>query len=81
MPPNTVSRVCVDQVDGRPISRNSSNSTGKPIPPAITPMVSGRQIHGSSTNPTSESLNSAKPPLLNACTEWKTPYQAALPSE
>ena len=80
MLPNTVSRVCVDQRSGVRYSRASSNSTGKPMLPAITPRVSGRQIHGSLTKPIRLSLKSAKPALLNACTAWKTPYQTALPN-
>jgi hypothetical protein len=76
--PTTVSRVWVDHVDGRRAFRTSSNSTGKPTPPAMTATVIGRQIHQSPTNPTRLSLNRAKPALLKAETAWKTPYQVAV---
>ena len=43
------------------------------MPPMIDPTASGRQIHGSVAKQIMLSENSAKPALLNADTEWKTP--------
>lgn len=78
--PTTVRRVWVDQVRGC-LRRASSNSTGKPMPPAMTPTVRGTQIHQSVTNPLRLSLKSAKPALLNADTPWNTPYHSDVPSD
>ena len=43
------------------------------MPPTITDAAIGRQIHGSVANRTRLSGHRAKPALLNAETEWKTP--------
>ena len=65
--------VCSVQRRGVRHARRSSNSTGKPRPPATTSTHRVRLMTGSVAKPMRLSLNSAKPALLNADTAWKTP--------
>ena len=70
-------RVFIDQCSGLRHSRASSRSTGKPSPPSTIAAHIGNVIHGSATKRTMLSLYSAKPALLKADTEWKTPCHTA----
>ncbi len=75
----TVILVSTDQRLGRRQVRSSSNTTGKPSPPAITAAAMVRQIHGSVTKRIRLSGHSAKPALLKAEIAWNTPRYKARP--
>ncbi len=58
-------------------ARRSSNSTGKPRPPAMTRTQMTPLTIGSVANPMRLLLYREKPALLNAETAWNSPSQAA----
>ena len=69
----SVSFVCRLQRLGSLGVRQSSSQTGNPMPPAMMASATVTQIHPSVANGVRLSVHSAKPALLNAVMEWKTP--------
>ena len=69
----SVSFVCRLQRLGSLGERQSSSQTGKPMPPAMMASATVTQIHPSVANGVRLSVQRAKPALLNAVMEWKTP--------